>query len=322
MTTPQPPVSEHDAVLLAAYLHGDLADDQAATLEARLDTEPALAARLEALAQVVARLQRLDEVTPPAGYEQRLRARLDGARAQDAVAAPGATDPMRRTPWLALVGVAAAVAAIALVTPRVLPGSGDTGTDVAAGDATPGEGAGEGDLEAMSRAADETGAAEEAAPAAPPAPGVEVQEQADRRATGLAEPGSGAASADWSPLVVDSGARLGSEGEVRAHFRDLPEVEEILGTPAAHAGALRERAHARIQQSPPFSDGLAPATCLETLAGEGAEAVPARVERVQFRDEPALAYILVTAAGAQFDRVEAWILTPGCDTRLFATLTP
>ena len=77
--------------LLAAYLDGETDDVTSARIERRLHTDPTVAAKLDALAHVRARLQRLDEVEPPAGFGERLDARLRSERAQGRPATPPAT---------------------------------------------------------------------------------------------------------------------------------------------------------------------------------------------------------------------------------------
>jgi negative regulator of sigma E activity len=77
--------------LLAAYLDGETDDVTSARIERRLHTDPTVAAKLDALAHVRARLQRLDEVEPPAGFRERLDARLRSERAQGRPATPPAT---------------------------------------------------------------------------------------------------------------------------------------------------------------------------------------------------------------------------------------
>jgi len=71
---------EHENAQLAAWLAGDIDDAEAAALERRLETEPALGARLDAMAATLARLRRYDAVELPPGTADRLHARLTSER--------------------------------------------------------------------------------------------------------------------------------------------------------------------------------------------------------------------------------------------------
>ncbi len=65
----------YDDDRLSAYLDGELDPAQAAELESRLAQDPALAAALDAVSDLLVALRGLDEVDPPSGYAERLRAR-------------------------------------------------------------------------------------------------------------------------------------------------------------------------------------------------------------------------------------------------------
>lgn len=67
--------------LLAAYLAAETDEVTTARIERLLREDPRVAARLDALARARERMQRLDEVSPPAGYRDRLTARLRDERA-------------------------------------------------------------------------------------------------------------------------------------------------------------------------------------------------------------------------------------------------
>jgi hypothetical protein len=100
----------------------------------------------------------------------------------------------------------------------------------------------------------------------------------------------------------------------------LVEAERLLAAPLPQARAAADDAAAFLRRSPPLRDGVAPAECLPALQrGSATPVVPVRVETVVYRDEPALAYVLVAASNVarELDGVEVEILrAEDCSTAL------
>jgi negative regulator of sigma E activity len=297
--TPEP----DDGVLLAAYLAGDLDDTDAATLERRLAGDAELRARLEATHRVLIGLTAVDEVEPPAGFADRLHARLaDEQHRTGGSASVVVLDHRRaaRRRWAVVSSVAAGVVVLAVAGLSVLGGLGGTGGDMAADEA------------AEAPAAEDTARIESFA-----------EDQATLESGEQATDGDEAAGVA-EPSVLDEQVPLAGEQEAQERYRGTPEVAGVLGTPAEDADALAARFQVALQRAETFGDGTPPARCLDvvTTAADG-PLVPVRVETVQLEEEAAIAYILVGARpGSEvLDRAEVWIVESAtCATRIFATI--
>jgi hypothetical protein len=291
--------------VLSAYLADDLPDDEAAALEARLPGDPELAGRLDRMAAMLVALGNLDRATPPSGFDARL-VRGDGGAP---LAAAPVTDldqirrrrAARQRRWVLGGTVAAAVAAVALVSGLAVQ---ELGFMVGGGGSSAG-GAGE---EAAGRVAGQGGGSAEDAVTG------ESTEAGDQPAA------QGAPSRTGRPVVLDREVVLADEAAVRDRYRALVEAERLLAAPLPQARAAADSAAAFLRRSSPLSDALAPAECLAALRRDSATpVVPARVETVVYRGEPALAYVLVTASdGArELDRIQVEIVRAGdCSTAL------
>jgi len=305
--------------VLSAYLADDLPDGEAAALEARLPGDPELAGRLDRMAEVLVELGGLDHATPPSGFDARLAQRLRTERAEDRSADTARLAPApaadlgsarrqraaRQRRWLIGGSAAAAVAAVALVSGLALQQLGGSA----------GGGAGAEDQGAAgpaSRAAEREGGSGEDAEAA------QEHGQTDAQATESA-PRSAPTRTD-RPVVLDREVVLADEAAVRDRYRALVEAERLLAAPLPQARAAADDAAAFLRRSPPLRDGVAPAECLPALQrGSATPVVPVRVETVVYRDEPALAYVLVAASdGArELDGVVVEILrAEDCSTAL------
>jgi hypothetical protein len=305
-----------DRALLSAYLAGELDAADAAAFEARLGDDPALAARLEVLHDALVRLGDVDAVEPPAGYGERLRARLDAEAGDAATAAEDragsavvdlAAERARRraVPWAPLGAVAAGVATLAVIVSVVgLPTADD---------------------------ADLAGAPEEA-PAALDAPEAEMFTPDDDTMTDAPfdvaqqrDDGAPAPAAEvFAPVVVDSEVALADEEAVRDRYADLPEAANLLGRGRAEAEDQAPPARFAVQRAEAFASGVHPAACLDVIStATDAPVVVARVESAVYDGEPALVYVAATvSSGAtEVDRVEVWVVAPGtCATHLFLTV--
>lgn len=315
------PPSDGDAELLSAYLAGDLDEDAGAALEARLRHDPALARRLDATAEVMAALRGVDEVAPPAGAGDRLRARLTAETSKPEPGPRGRAQPpvtslrtrRRRVSWPALGGVAAGLAALALMAGGVLQGSLQLADQTA--------GAPETAYDADERL--EGGLAEDSST-------VESQPQALEGPGGGEEAGEheqrGDAGSDGRalPVLADTEVRL--EGRTAAHDRysRLPEVAALWGEPVPVATERAAAYQAAVADAPAFRSGTRPGACLDQVGADGDPLVPVRVESVVYKGRPALVYVLVTAAqrSPTLDRAQAWVVTPpACTHRLTLDLS-
>jgi anti-sigma factor RsiW len=271
-------MNNHDE-LLSAYLAGELDDAEVEAVEARLAEDDGLSGRLAALEDALVALGGLDEVTPPPGYGDRLRARLDEERS--APVAP--VVPLRRR--LATVpAVAAGLVLVAVVAGGVLtlgqPSTEDAVEDTAADELAP------------QPEADEP--ADDVGEAVPPERVPEAGEPELRDAA-------------MGPVLLDEEVDLADDEAVRERYRDLPEAAAAVGIPRETALAHAQAARDEITAAGPFDSGPSPATCLETFA---AEEVPVRVESAVRDGQALLAHVLVRADGAHLDRVTAVLVDP------------
>lgn len=346
----EPPGSDE---ALSAYLLGELDTGAAAAFEARLAGEPGLAAQLDALADALAQLGGVDDVAEPDGFAERLQARLDAeALAPDLSA-------RRRTRWNAVMTAAAGVAVLAVAGLQVLGGGAEDRGESAqvAMEADEESAAGAAGLADESRLEMETsqdygsaGADGFGTAAAPMPPEEERQLEStsgqayrapadDGTATGGSgnASGGGAAGAEGAeggtapapmaasagPVILDEGAELDSDEQLRARYMGLPEAERLRGMPRDEASETAVRHAEQIRAAEPFpSSGVRPDACLDEVRGGPDARVTARVERVRWQGGEALVYLLgLPAPGSgQVDRFELWVLSPqGCDTRRFLT---
>ncbi|MDQ3344311.1 MAG: hypothetical protein M3524_12200 [Actinomycetota bacterium] len=308
-----PPVPDD---VLSAYLADDLPDGEAAALEARLPGDPELAARLDRMAEVLVELGGLDHATPPSGFDARLAERL---RTERELATAGSGDgagrlapapvadldqirrrrAVRQRRWVLGGTVAAGVAAVALVSGLALQGFMVGGGGESAG-----------------------GAVEEAAGPVPAQGGGAAADAGTGASTEAGEESAvhGTPSGASRPVVVDREVVLADEAAVRARYRALVEAQRLLAVPLPQARGAADSAEAFLRQSPRLNGGVAPDECLSALPRDNAgPVVPARVETVVYRGEPALAYVLVGASdgASALDRIRVRILRrEDCSTAL------
>lgn len=292
-------------MLVAAWLSGDLDDEDGGTLEGRMADEPALAARADRLAELAARLRGLDEVEPPPGFAARLQQRLEAERG-----APSLETRRRRVSWQALTAAAAALVGVVAVG-GVLSGLvGGGALDRQASEVT--IEAGQPDDAAREEAQDDGAEA------------LSLDETARAQAPAAGSADAAQAPVPPAPAIVDEGAVLDDEAALRAHLATLPVAGALLGRPLDEAEDVALAFRSELRRAAPFRTGVQPAACLETVsAGAQGPLVPARVESLVFAGEPALVYVLVDARAGSgaLDRVSAWVVTPErCQTRLFAEL--
>lgn len=345
----EPPGSD-DA--LSAYLLGELDADASAAFEARLAREPGLATQLDALAEALAQLGGVDDVAEPDGFAERLQARLDAE-----ALVPDLSARRRRTRWNAVMTAAAGVAVLAVAGLQVLGGADDRGesTQVAmeAGEESAAGATGLADQAQieMETSQDYAGGADGFGTVAAPLPPDEerrlettsghayrapADDGAGTGASGDAAAGSGAGAegaeggtapapmaASAGPVILDEGAELDSDEQLRARYMGLPEAERLRGMRRDEASETAVRHAEQIRAAEPFpSSGVRPDACLDEVRGGPDARVTARVERVRWQGGEALVYLLgLPAPGSgQLDRFELWVVSPqGCDTRRFLT---
>jgi hypothetical protein len=122
------------------------------------------------------------------------------------------------------------------------------------------------------------------------------------------------------PVVLDREVSLPDEAAVLARYRNLTRAELLLATPLPQARQAADRSAAFLRRAPRLAGRVSPGDCLSALPHDAARpVVPARVETVVYRGEPALAYVLVSASdgASALDRVEVRILRRrDCSTAL------
>ena len=194
-----------DEEVLSAYLAGDLDAADAEAFEQRLAADPELRTRLDALADALVLLGDVDQHAPPDGFEQRLAQRLEEERTAPVVDLAQRREQRRRRSnvWLG-VGTAAAVVALgAVMAGNMLGGAG---MDSLAGG------------EAESAVTADAGSSESAA------------ELHDRSAAESAGP--------VAPVLLDRRVAITSDQDLERRYSDLPEAQQLLGTPVAEAEKL------------------------------------------------------------------------------------
>lgn len=296
---------------LAAYLAGELADDQRAALEEDLARDPALRARLERIRALDAELGRLPPVSPPPGFGSRLRR----AVAEELDRTPLVADEVidladrreRRVRLLRRLGVAAAAATVIGVA---AVGIGDLlATSDETTDASPAPAAREpGNAPLVAVTGRDYSATEvEALPGSAPlralAPGELSEEQARELQAARTEALLGELTG--TTASADEGGR--TAGDV-----SRPEASPLDGGPAS----------ATLYQGVPDEAVRDVRACLRPLLDSADEPViPVRAEVARFEGEPAVLYVLASrdpASGA-FDRLEVWVTARSdCQVLLFA----
>jgi anti-sigma factor RsiW len=124
MTNPKP-LSEQERADLVAYLDGEMEEEAARTMEAKIDSDPAVRAEADALKRTWELLDYLPSQDPSPSFTHRTVERVSALRSkQDPVAMPGS--PLGRwKPYALGLGWAAAVLLAGgigfAVTTRVLP---------------------------------------------------------------------------------------------------------------------------------------------------------------------------------------------------------
>lgn len=376
---------------LTAYVAGELSADERLALEAELARDAGLRADLAALQRADEALRGEAATELPAGARDRLLAALEPTlaaelgdrigledradatdRAEDgatpasdlrgaswsAAGAP-ATDELaarrraaNRRSWITgLGGVAAAIAAIAIIGPTI--GGLGGASDSAGGDAVTTMDAESGGEAADAPAADE-GAATSASPVGPTLLGsartldedaaAELLTAGELQAVvaqqlsvddGLALGSSWAlafgvepqpyAATDMLDATADDGEEAAADADVATEGRLEAEDDAATAESRAHRqvpspDAARELGGAADLQLLGDVDEDARADvsrCLDTVLAAGGVVVPALAELVTFGGEPAIAYALVGVAPDQtLTRPEVWVLArESCETR-------
>lgn len=206
--------------LLAAYLDAEIDEITAARLTRRLRDEPQLAARLDAIARTRMRLQRLDGVTPPAQFRDRLAARLAAERTEveSPQARAQAQAPRRR--------LAPLVAAAAIVLVAVLGATGVLRFLGAAGSAASGGG----------ESADIPAAAPEAANRDDSAAAAAGDQTGQDSAGGTGE----GSAAEGEALAAAPVPNVTNDADISSRIRDV--LREPRVDPAQRERELREAA--------------------------------------------------------------------------------
>ncbi|HEX2027653.1 MAG TPA: hypothetical protein VHF25_06605 [Nitriliruptorales bacterium] len=285
---------------LAAYLAGELPEDERAALEADLDRDSMLRAHLDRIRRADQALAGLPPVEPREGFSGRLRAAV-----AEELAAPGAphdqladrrSQARRSAPWRALGAAAAAAAVIAVVgvgAGVLLRGGSDQAGDVTAHGVAPDTDAGP-DVVVTTTDNDYDD--------------VELQRLAvGLDPSGVVPPGLGEEQA--APLGRELADELG-----RSDASSDSEVEATSGEAGAAEGAAPRPATTEPPQDVQ--------RCLpQLLESASSPLIPLYVELARYRGERAIVY----AFGAQdpdrgsYRRVEVWaVARSDCQVLSFA----
>jgi negative regulator of sigma E activity len=294
---------------LAAYLSGDLDADERQALEAELARDARLRSQLERIQAADAALLALPEVTPRAGFSERLHAAVAAEVEQQLGDELAARRERRQRRWMPIAGAAAAGLVFVAAGVGIVTGLGgdDTGGDMADGGAESAvtmlapENGGRvaGDLTPVIVAFDRTlGADDLAALAADPRFEAElVQRLAEDDALAYAARN---AEAYGEAAPPEAGADTSAES--------APALD-VAGATVIVEGNVSE------------ADRAAVAACLPVLS-EGAETpvVPLYVEIAEDTDgRDVLVYALLGRnADGDYDRIEVWMLDRAtCDVLHF-----
>ncbi|HWH33379.1 MAG TPA: hypothetical protein VNU01_11980 [Egibacteraceae bacterium] len=326
----QGPAQPEPDEALSAYLLGDLEDGAAAAFEAWLAADAGLRARLDALAGALAALGGVDDVDEPDGFAERLGARLAAERD---VADLSARRERRRR-WSAVLTAAAGVVVLAVAGLQVTTGGPPAPRDervareMAAGDdAAVEQAAGEAllesdgmELESGAGSADAYRAPEPMADGDGGAAGVEetaADGPADSAGGGSGgAPSMAAADDGQGPAIVDEGASLDDDDQLRARYEGAPESERFRGLPREDAAEVAARHADQVRAADAFASGARPDRCLDEVGAERDGRIVTVVERLRWQGGEALAYVLAlpSETSATVDRFEAWVMGPqGCD---------
>ncbi len=321
---------------LAAYLVGELDADQREALEAELARDAALRERLAAIRRSDALLHDLPNVTPRAGFSERLRTAVDEELAErhGATVHELSSARQRRRAWLpGLAAAAAAIAALAVVGVTVgslgrgggaeisATGPQSQTMEAAGGAAAPGPlvlasdtSYSEDELKALaaSDAFDPVVDQELSGPAAdqlaeqyrtaldPPAADVAARAVAPEAE---AEGGSGAASAAGSGSEAADTTQEGGSAPAAAEAPRMPPA------PLEIRGDVSDEDLATVRRClPPL------------LADANRPLIPAYAELATFQGEPVVVYGLVgqDPGADSYRRVEVWaVARDSCQTRFF-----
>lgn len=300
----------NDGERLAAYLAGELDTEDRAFLEDRLSRDRDLRARLEAIRASDRALAQLGEVTPRAGFSERLRDQMrDEIRAQaadedtDELAARRRQREGRTTPkWLAPLGAAAAALVLLTVVGVGLTSLGGNDTEEGGFDAA---------LETMGTdsATDGSGPVVVALGRSYTTEDVAgiVDHPAFQQVLGLEADVAEETSRTYSDA-------FGVENEGATEAEAAPEADDGAATMQAPDEALRVTGE-------PDDDALADVQrCLPQLFEEAGTVVPVYAEIATFEDEPAIVYGLAAEGGGSgdIDRIEVWVVgRDDCQVRYF-----
>lgn len=345
---------------LAAYLAGDLSADERQALEADLARDAQLRADLEAVRRADGALAAQPPTALPDGARDRLLAALEPTLAAELGpdrGATAATDQLAarrrataRRSWITAVGgIAAAVAAVAILGPVV---GGLTGGADSAAPAS--EGAGEAMLESDVDGAEEDAASTLAAPVGPTLLGSDraIDEEGAAElltageveavvAQGLSPDEARTLGDAWAQAFVsdtadaDQGALFGAEraddeaaGGDGESAEAVPDADLETATDTVTDGGAAEEGPTEEAEAPTSAavpsvvadlqilgdvDAAARedvARCLDELLDPSTLAVPVLAELVTFQGEPAVAFALVTPdADGSIARREVWVLS-------------
>lgn len=327
MSDPTPPEPHDPDERLGAWLDGDLTESQARAVAAEIEADPELAARVEALREVRERLAGSETAEVPEGFTARVQQAVaaeagtgeTGTGQAPAVPSDGDEPPARgaaaaasldeararrerrRRRLVAAGSVAAAVIALAVLTPVV--------SDLVS---TP-------DSTFSGDVAEETGDADDASEAVPePAEGSgDTGEEADLEALDAesADDQARSTASGGLPRVIDQHREFPDRGALLDHAADRPEAVRLLGTGSDRAAELADRTAAALRRAEPFDDGTRPAACLRPLidAVDG-PAVIARVERLALDGQALTAHLVVSGRpGEPLETITLYGLDPRGD---------
>ncbi|WP_052664979.1 anti-sigma factor family protein [Nitriliruptor alkaliphilus] len=342
---------------LAAFLAGELSADEHQAVEAELARDAALRAELAAIRRADEALAAEAPTALPEGARERLIATLSATfdaelgPAATGTAATTGTDELatrrraaaaRRSWMVGLGGVAAAIAAIAVIGPTLGGlGAGDDAATMAGPESAGDAAFDEADdaapapfaapvgptLRGGDRALDEDGAA--ALLAAGELEALVDQDLSVEDAAALGDSWAQAFGAGTlysaSPLELDgeelSELSAADDGEDAAVAESEDEdLDQRLHATTRSGGPLgRESAAADLQLLDDVSedDREDVGRCLDTLLAGGGVIVPVLAELVTFQGEPAIAFVLATVAPDDtVTRREVWVLArESCEVR-------
>lgn len=281
---------------LAAYLSGELPEDERAAIEVELAHDPTLRARLERLRRADRALAALPEVTPPEGFSDRLHTAVAEELAATDRTAAQRSRARRGRPWRALGAAAAAAAVVAVV-------------GVGAGMLLDGGGA------------DQT--SQMAAPgveehAAGPQVVVTTTDN-DYDDVELQRLAVGIDTSEVAPPGLEADEAAPLERELTSGLTDTKPFDTTAEHARRDAGAAAEDAPAPAAGSPAPEDVQ---RCLpQLLESASSPLVPVYVELARYRGEPAIVYAFAAEDPERgtYRRVEVWaVARSDCQVLSFA----